>query len=223
MERQLQEQANQLAGEARSKDEFLAMLAHELRNPLAPICNGIDALRILPPSGEQAKQILDMMEEQARNLVRLIDDLLDVSRITRGKMELRRQRVALSKIITNAIQTAEPLIHANGHELTVRQARERLYVHGDPTRLTQVVANLLNNAAKYTPKGGKISLSTERIGDEVAIRVKDNGMGIASDMMPGIFGMFVQADSSLNRSQGGLGIGLTLVKSLWKCTAVPSK
>jgi CheY-like chemotaxis protein len=214
MERQLQEQAKQLANEARLKDEFLAMLAHELRNPLAPIRNGIDALRILPPNGEQAKQILDMMEEQASNLVRLIDDLLDVSRITRGKMELRRQRVALPKIITNAIQTAEPLIQAKGHELTVRQATERLYVYADPTRLTQVVANLLNNAAKYTPKGGKISLSTERIGDEVAIRVRDNGMGIAADVMPSIFGMFVQADSSLHRSQGGLGIGLTLVRSL---------
>ena len=109
-QRKLQEQAKQLALEARSKDEFLAMLAHELRNPLAPLCNGIDVLRIVPPSGEQAKQILDMMEEQAHNLVRLIDDLLDVSRITRGKLELRRQRVALSKIITNAIQTAQPLI-----------------------------------------------------------------------------------------------------------------
>ena len=214
MERQLQEQAKQLANEARLKDEFLAMLAHELRNPLAPIRNGIDVLRILPPNGEQAKQILDMMEEQASNVVRLIDDLLDVSRITRGKMELRRQRVALPKIITNAIQTAEPLIQANGHELTVLQTRENLHAHADPARLTQVVANLLNNAAKYTHPGGKILLTTERIGDEVAIRVKDNGSGIASDMLPRIFEMFVQADNSLNRTHGGLGIGLTLVKSL---------
>ena len=214
LERQLQEQTKQLAGEARLKDEFLAMLAHELRNPMAPICNGIDVLRILPPSGEEAKQILNMMEEQTHNLVRLIDDLLDVSRVTRGKMELRQQRVALTTIITNAIQTAQPLIHAKGHELTLTQARESLYVHGDPTRLSQVVANLLNNAAKYTPQGGKISLSTERIGDEVAIRVKDNGLGIASDMLPSIFEIFVQADNSLNCSQGGLGIGLTLVKSL---------
>ena len=214
MERQLQEQAKQLANEARLKDEFLAMLAHELRNPLAPICNGIDVLRIVPPNGEQAKQVLDMMEEQASNLVRLIDDLLDVSRVTLGEMELKRQRVALPKIITNAIQTAEPLIQAKGHELTVMQARERLYAHADPARLTQVVANLLNNAAKYTPKGGKISLGTERIGDEVAIRVRDNGMGITADVMPSVFGMFVQADSSLHRSQGGLGIGLTLVRSL---------
>jgi CheY-like chemotaxis protein len=216
MERQLQEQTEQLAGEARSKDEFLAMLAHELRNPMAPLCNGIDALRILPPSGEEAKQILDMMEEQTHNLVRLIDDLLDVSRVTRGKMELKRQRVALATIITNAVQTAEPLMQAKGHELTVRQARERLYVHGDPTRLTQVVANLLNNAAKYTPPGGKILLSTARIGDQGAIRVKDNGSGIASDMLPRIFEMFVQADNSLSRTHGGLGIGLTLVKSLVK-------
>ena len=214
MERQLQEQTKQLAREARSKDEFLAMLAHELRNPMAPICNGIDVLRIVPPNGEETKQVLDMMEEQTHNLVRLIDDLLDVSRVTRGKMELRRQRAALATIITNAIQTAEPLIQAKGHELTVKQASEGLYVFGDPTRLTQVVANLLSNAAKYTPHGGKISLSTERIGDQGVIRVKDNGLGIAADMLSSIFGLFVQADNSLNRSQGGLGIGLTLVKSL---------
>jgi PAS domain S-box-containing protein len=213
-EQQLREQTKQLAGEARLKDEFLAMLAHELRNPMAPICNGIDVLRILPPSGEEAKQILNMMEEQTHNLVRLIDDLLDLSRVTRGKMELKQQRVVLTTIITNAIQTAESLIQAKGHELTLTQARESLYVQGDPTRLSQVVANLLNNAAKYTPEGGKISLSTERIGDEVAIRVKDNGVGIASEMLPRIFEMFVQADNSLHCSQGGLGIGLTLVKSL---------
>ena len=155
MERQLQEQSKQLANEARLKDEFLAMLAHELRNPLAPIRNGVDVLRILPPNGEEANQILDMMDEQASNLVRLIDDLLDVSRVTRGKLELRRQRVALPKIITNAIQTAEPLIQAKGHELTVMQTRERLYAHADPARLTQIVANLLNNAAKYTPRVGR--------------------------------------------------------------------
>ena len=194
------ERAIELAEADRRKDEFLAMLAHELRNPLAPIRNGIDVLRILPPNGEQAKQILGMMEEQAHNLVRLIDDLLDVSRCGQGKLELRRQRVALTKIITNAIQTAQPLIHANGHELTVTQARESLHVYGDPTRLTQVVSNLLNNAARYTPRGGKILLTTERIGDEVAIRVKDNGTGIASDMLPHIFEMFVQADNSLNRN-----------------------
>ena len=208
------ERAIELAEADRRKDEFLAMLAHELRNPLAPIRNGIDVLRIVPPNGEQTKQILDMMEEQVHNLVRLIDDLLDVSRCTRGKLELRRQRVALTKIITNAVQTAQPLIHANDHELTVTQARENLYLHGDPTRLTQVVSNLLNNAAKYTNAGGKILLTTERIGDKVAIRVKDNGSGIASEMLPRIFEMFVQADNSLNRTQGGLGIGLTLVKSL---------
>ena len=114
--------------------------------------------------------------------------------------------MALTKIITNAIQTAQPLIHANGHELTVTQAREELHVHGDPTRLAQVVSNLLNNAAKYTHPGGKILLTTERVGDEVAIRVKDNGSGIASEMLPRIFEMFVQADNSLNRRQGGLGI-----------------
>ena len=208
------ERAIELAEADRRKDEFLAMLAHELRNPLAPIRNGIDVLRILPPDGEQAKQILDMMEEQVHNLVRLIDDLLDVSRCTRGKLELRRQRVALTKIVANAIQTAQPLIQANGHELAVTQARESLHVYGDPTRLMQVISNLLNNAARYTPRGGRILLTTERIGDEVVIRVKDNGSGIASDMLPRIFEMFVQADNSLNRTHGGLGIGLTLVKSL---------
>jgi PAS domain S-box-containing protein len=214
MERQLQEQSQQLAGEARSKDEFLAMLAHELRNPMAPICNGIDVLRMLPPKGGKAKQILDVMEEQTRNLVRLIDDLLDVSRVTRGKLELRSQRVALATIVTNAVQTAEPLMQAKGHELTVTQAGERLHVHGDPTRLTQIVANLLHNAAKYTPQGGMISLSTARDGDDAVIRVKDNGIGIASEMLPRIFEMFVQADKSLSRTHGGLGIGLTLVQNL---------
>ena len=168
----------------------------------------------MPPNGEQTRQILDMMEEQTTNLVRLIDDLLDASRCTRGKLELRPQRVALSKIITIAVQTAQPLVRANGHELVVTQAPEVLYVRGDPTRLTQVVSNLLNNAAKYTHSGGKILLTTEKIGNEAVIRVEDNGSGIASDMLPRIFELFVQADNSLNRTQGGLGIGLTLVKSL---------
>ena len=208
------ERAIELAEADRRKDEFVAMLAHELRNPLAPIRNGIDVLRLLPPNGDQAKQILDMMEEQAHNLVRLIDDLLDVSRCGRGKLELKRTETTLTKIIANAIQAAHPLVHANRHVLAVTEASESLHVHGDPTRLTQVVTNLLNNAARYTPPGGKILLTTERIGDEVAIRVKDNGIGIASDMLSKVFEMFVQADSSLNRKHGGLGIGLTLVKSL---------
>jgi CheY-like chemotaxis protein len=208
------ERAIDLAEANRRKDEFLAMLAHELRNPLAPIRNGIDVLRTDPPDREQAKQLLGMMGDQVNNLVRLVDDLLDVSRCTRGKLELRRQRVALTKIITSAVQTAQPLIHANGHELTVTQARENLYVHGDTTRLTQVVSNLLNNAAKYTYPCGNILLTTEKTGDNVAIRVKDNGTGIASDMLPHIFDMFVQADNSLTRTHGGLGIGLTLVKNL---------
>jgi PAS domain S-box-containing protein len=213
-ERFARERAAELADADRRKDEFLAMLAHELRNPMAPLRTGIDVLRIAPPHGEQSGQILDMMEEQALHLVRLIDDLLDVSRCTRGKLELRRQRVALSKVITNALQTAEALIHANGHELTVTQSGESLHLLGDPTRLTQIVSNLLSNAAKYTHKGGKILLTTERVGDEAAIRVKDNGAGIAAEMLPRIFEMFMQAANSLNRSQGGLGVGLTLVKTL---------
>jgi CheY-like chemotaxis protein/anti-sigma regulatory factor (Ser/Thr protein kinase) len=129
-------------------------------------------------------------------------------------MELRRQRVALPKIVANAISTAEPLIQANGHELTVIQARENLYVHGDSARLTQVISNLLNNAAKYTHPGGKIQLTTERIGDEAVIRVQDNGSGIALGMLSRIFELFAQADNSLNRTHGGLGIGLTLARSL---------
>jgi PAS domain S-box-containing protein len=198
----------------RRKDEFLALLAHELRNPLAPLGNGIDVLRTVPLHEEQAAQTLDMMQQQAENLVRLTDDLLDISRCSRGKLELRRRRVAVSKIITNAIQTAQPLIQANSHKLTVTSADETLHVNGDPTRLMQLVANLLNNAAKYTAPGGKIVLATERIGNEVTIRVQDNGIGIAAEMLPRIFEMFVQGDSSLGRSNGGLGIGLTLVKSL---------
>ena len=190
------------------------MLAHELRNPLAPIRSGIDVLRVLPPNGEQAWQILGMMEEQAHNLVRLIDDLLDVSRCGRGKLELRRRPVALSKIISNAVQTAQSHLHANGHELTVTLARESLYVDGDPTRLTQVVSNLLNNAAQIHAAGREDSVDHGKNRGAGGDPVKDNGSGIAADMLPRIFEMFVQADSSLNRKHGGLGIGLTLVKSL---------
>jgi PAS domain S-box-containing protein len=211
LERQLHEQAKKLADEARHKDEFLAILAHELRNLLAPNHTEINVLQI---SGENDKQILDMMEERSHNLVRLIDDFLDASRCARGKLELRRQPVALATVITNAIQTAEPLIQATGHEFTVTQARQSICVHGDPARLTQVVSSLLDNAAKHTPPGGKIVLATERIGDKVAIRVKDDGLGIASDMLPRIFDMFVQADNSRSHSNGGLEIALTLVKSL---------
>ncbi|MEI8376395.1 MAG: ATP-binding protein [Planctomycetota bacterium] len=208
------ERALELTEANRRKDEFLALLAHEIRNPLVPIRSGIDVLRVSSSNVDESKQVLDMMEEHVRILVRLVDDLLDVSRLDWGKLELKRQRVKLTKIIMNATQTAQPRIQPNGHELTVTEATESLYVDGDPTRLTQIVSNLLDNAAKYTHRGGKILLTTERIGDDIAIQVKDNGVGIAPEMLSRIFEMFVQADNSLTHSKGGLGIGLNLVKSL---------
>ena len=174
------EKAIELAEADRRKDEFWQCWPTNSETRWGRSAMELTFCESCRPDGEQAMQILGMMEEQAHNLVRLIDDLLDVSRCGQGKLELRRQRVALPKIITSAIQTAQPLIHANGHELTVTQAGESLHVHGDPTRLTQVISNLLNNAARYTPRGGNILLTTERIGDEVAIRVKDNGAGIAA-------------------------------------------
>lgn len=196
----------------RRKDEFLATLAHELRNPLAPVRNG---LRILKFGGnaEQLGKVLDMMERQVAHMVRLIDDLMDVSRITRGRVELRKERVDLRTIMDSALEASRPLIDSASHSLTVSMP-PRLYLHADPTRMAQVIANLLNNAAKYTPERGHISVTAERDGATVVIRVKDTGLGIPTDMLPRVFDLFTQVGRTLERSQGGLGIGLTLVRSL---------
>jgi signal transduction histidine kinase len=197
----------------RRKDEFLAMLAHELRNPLAPILN---AVQIIQLSSDRAarEQARTMMERQLTHMVRLVDDLLDLSRITRGKIELRKERVELATVVQSAIETSRPLIEAAGHELTITLPPEPIHLEADLTRLAQVFSNLLNNAVKYTEPGGHIWVTAERHGGEVVVKVGDTGRGMPAEMLPKIFGMFTQVDRSLERSHGGLGIGLTLVKRL---------
>ena len=210
---ELAQQAEQLRTAARLKDEFLATLAHELRNPLAPISTGLSLL-MQAPDPEHARPTLSVMQRQVRHMVRLIDDLLDVSRITLGKLELKRERVALSAIVESAIEAASPAIQRAGHSFTTELDSETLFVDGDHTRLAQVISNLLNNASKYTPSPGEILLRVAREGGQVAISVSDNGIGIPPGSLHELFGMFNQLNRELERSQGGLGIGLALVKRL---------
>jgi PAS domain S-box-containing protein len=198
----------------RRKDEFLATLAHELRNPLAPISNALQILRLSDDLTPEVEHVRGIMERQVNHMVRLVDDLLEVSRITRGKIELRSEKVQLVSVLRSAIETSRPLIDAAGHQLAISIAPEALLVEADPVRLAQVVANLLNNAAKYTEKGGQIWLTARREGSEAAISVRDNGMGIPRNMLPRVFDMFAQMDRTLKRAQGGLGIGLALAKRL---------
>lgn len=198
----------------RRKDEFLATLAHELRNPLAPLRNGLAVIRRAGSDPEALASAGEMMERQLGQMVRLIDDLLDVSRISRGKVELRSERLDLATAVASAVETSQPLIDSSGHRLTVVAPDEPVYVNADPVRLSQVIANLLNNAAKYTERGGWIRLSYGREGEEAVVRVQDNGVGISATMLPRVFEMFAQVDRSLNRAQGGLGIGLSLVRGL---------
>ena len=199
----------------RRKDEFLATLAHELRNPLAPIRNSLQILRLGRGNHQAEEQARSVIERQVQQMVRLIDDLLDLSRISRGKIELRRERIDLAAAVQSAVETSRPLIEQSGHALTLSLPAEPVFVDADVTRLAQVFANLLNNAAKYTQRGGgDIRLSVEPLGQEVAVRVKDNGVGIPASMLPQVFEMFTQVDRSLERTQGGLGIGLSIVKRL---------
>jgi PAS domain S-box-containing protein len=198
----------------RRKDEFLATLAHELRNPLAPIRNSLQILKMPRLEVETIERAREMMERQVHQLVRLVDDLLDVSRVMRGKIELRTERVELAAVVARAVETVQPLIEAQGHEFTANLPRESLPLDADPVRLAQVVGNLLTNAAKYTEANGHIRLTARREGDEAVLRVRDDGIGIAPDMLAKVFDLFVQVDHAATRSQGGLGIGLTLVKNL---------
>jgi PAS domain S-box-containing protein len=198
----------------RRKDEFLATLAHELRTPLAPIHNALQILRLSGRDGAVARSVYDMMDRQVAHMVRLVDDLMEVSRITRGKVELRRQRVDLATIVGSAVETTRPLIDAAGHLLTVDLGGELLELDADAVRLAQVFGNLLNNAAKYTPNGGQITLRAERRGANVMVSVRDNGAGIRPEALPQVFDPFVQGERSYTRSQGGLGIGLTLARSI---------
>ncbi len=196
------------------KDEFLATLAHELRNPLAPIRNGLEILRRSGQLVGPAARARDMMERQLAHMVRLVDDLLDVSRISRGKVDLRLARITLQSVLDHALESSRPAIEANGHRLVLQQPAEPLWVEGDLTRLAQVVSNLLNNAAKYTPAGGRIEVCTRAQDGRVVIQVADNGTGICAEMLPRVFDLFAQMDRTLERAQGGLGIGLSLVKKL---------
>lgn len=201
----------------RRKDEFLATLAHELRNPLAPIRNAVHILRhdvSDKTKGKRDLALLSMMDRQIEHLIRLVDDLLEVSRITRGKIDLKKRRLDLGEVLRHALETAQPMIDAGGHELRVELPSEPMELDADPVRLAQVFTNLLNNAAKYTEHGGVVELVAERRGREAVVAVRDSGVGIPPEMLPRVFDLFTQVDRSLGRAQGGLGIGLALVKSL---------
>ena len=216
-ERQMADELQQLAADLsetdRRKTEFLAMLAHELRNPLAPIRNALEIMRLTGSNGS-ISTAAEMMERQVSQLVRLVDDLLDVSRISRGRIELRTGRIELGSAVNHAVEAARPSCATGGVELNASMPHQPIYLNGDPTRLSQIVGNLLNNSCKFTDRGGRIDLIVEREDCEAVIRVRDTGIGIAEAQIPYVFDMFVQADTSLERASGGLGIGLTLVKNL---------
>jgi PAS domain S-box-containing protein len=214
MEESLRRQTEALREADHRKDDFLATLAHELRNPLAPISN---AVRILTLGGDDPAlmaQTKEMMERQIHQMTRLVDDLLEVSRIGRGKISLQKAAVDLAEVVATAVETSRPLVEAHRHTLTISLPDRAVRVEADAARLAQVLSNLLNNAAKYTEDGGRIELIAERVNEEVVLRVRDNGVGIAREMLPRLFDMFMQVESSADRSQGGLGIGLTLVRRL---------
>jgi PAS domain S-box-containing protein len=198
----------------RRKDEFLATLAHELRNPLAPISMGLELLKMSADDPQAAEEVRTMMQRQTQHMVRLIDDLLDVSRITRGKLELRKSQVELAEIVRNALDATRPLIDEAEHQLTVHLPEKPLLLYADANRLTQVLTNLLNNAAKFTPREGRIELTVQGTGSEAVVTVSDSGIGIPEDKLDCVFDMFTQINSSSENSQAGLGIGLTLVKRL---------
>lgn len=204
----------ELREEQRRKDDFLAMLAHELRNPLTPLVTAIELLRHKRADGRATDRQLDIMSRQLRQLTRLVEDLLDVSRVSHGRVELRRAPVLLAEVLGDAIEASRPLLEARGHSITLELPAEPLQLNADNVRLTQVFSNLVHNAAKYTDAAGRIAVSAERRGDEAVVRVEDNGVGIAAEMLPRVFDLFTQAPVSLARAEGGLGLGLTLVRSL---------
>lgn len=204
----------ELAAADRRKDEFLAILAHELRNPLAALRNGLEIIRMDGTDGRVLEEARSLMVRQLAQMVRLVDDLSDVSRIRRSKLSLRKGRVVLGSIIQTALDTSRSLINEAGHRLKVTIPEEAIILEADPNRLAQVFSNLLSNAAKYTEKNGEITLTVRREGGEAVVSVRDTGVGIAAEQLPRIFEMFAQVDRSLDRSGGGLGIGLTLVRRL---------
>ena len=204
----------ELREQDRRKDEFLALLAHELRNPLAPLRNGLQVLRLASWDAEAVSEARAMMERQLAHMVRLIDDLLDIARINSNKMELRRARVLLADVVSNAVEAARPAIEAGGHELTVSLPPDPVCLDADLTRLAQVFTNLLTNSAKYTEPGGRIWLTAVRLGAQAVVSIRDTGIGIPAASIPRIFDMFSQLDRNIERATGGLGIGLALVKGL---------
>ncbi len=212
LEEELRVNAEQLAETDRRKDEFLAMLSHELRNPLAPILHAVELLGHDDP--RVASKARDIIARQSEHLTRLVDDLLDVSRITRGKVRLERRRVALKDVVDAAVDTWRHLIAQRRQELSVKIPEEPVLIGADPTRLAQVIANLLHNATKFTPEGGRIAITAAREDGRIALAVRDDGPGIAADHLERVFELFVQGPPSLDRPQGGLGLGLTLARSL---------
>jgi PAS domain S-box-containing protein len=214
VEQSLREQTEALRSSDRRKNDFLAMLAHELRNPLAPILHAVEALRLQGPAEPSLEQARGVIERQARQMARLVDDLLDMARIAQGKLELRRSRFDLAQVVGEAVQTTAPLFEAQGHRLDVHLPERPLPLEADLARVVQILVNLLSNAAKYTDRGGKVHLSAAQEDSQVVVRVRDNGIGIEREMLGRVFDLFTQVDRSLDRAQGGLGIGLTLVRQL---------
>ncbi len=214
VEEELRRLAAEQSEEDRRKDEFLATLAHELRNPLAPIRYGLQIMRLSNDGGEAVEQARTMMERQIGQMVHLVDDLLDVSRISQGKLKLRKDQINLVTVLTNAVETWRALNSAGDHDLTVDMPSDPVFVDADATRLEQVFSNILNNAAKYSEPGSHIHLSVTRNGSTIVVSIKDSGVGIPAEMLTRVFDMFTQVDRSLEKTQGGLGIGLCLVKRL---------
>jgi signal transduction histidine kinase/CheY-like chemotaxis protein len=211
---ELLRRSEELVAADRRKDQFLAMLAHELRNPLAPIRNAVELMRQVETVDPSFQPSREMVERQVKHLARLVDDLLDVSRLTQGSIRLRKEPVDLGDAVERAADSTRPLIDSRNHTLTLDLPAKPIRLEGDAARLEQVVSNLLNNAAKYTMPGGHIRLGVDKEGEEAVIRVRDNGIGVPPDVLGRVFEPFVQSDGSLARSEGGLGIGLTLVRSL---------
>jgi PAS domain S-box-containing protein len=203
-----------LRAASRCKDEFLATLAHELRNPLAPLRNAVQILALKSPPSPDVLGAIAVIERQMKQMTRLIDDLMDLSRVTRNKLELKRARAKLADIVHVALETSQPLLESGGHRFTLQMPGESIVLEADAARLAQVVSNLLNNAAKFTPRGGRITLRVERDGKDAVVRVRDTGIGISQEALPVIFEMFAQADDSLERTHAGLGVGLTLVRRI---------
>ena len=214
MEQERQQHAEALAAVQRRKDEFLAMLGHELRNPLAPIANAVELLRVRPNEAPLQERACEIIDRQIKQLTRLVNDLLDVSRLNTGRVHLQLENVTVNDVVQSALAAARHFIDRRRHTLSVSLPLQPIWLKADSTRLVQIVVNLLDNAAKYTQDGGDISLTVEQLGTDCVLRVRDTGIGIAPQLLPRVFDVFTQEDRSLDRPQGGLGIGLALVKRL---------